>query len=175
MGVHAMMAGRGARSLSRLRIRLLAAGAVVKIPVTNTCGLNSAPLVRELSSSGVKLNVTAPVTPPQVQMIADALDGGARAYLSVFAGRIADTGIDPPRLMAEALRALGARPQVELIRASPWELRNVFQADDAGCHIITATGDILRKLCLPGKDLTRFSLETVAMFHDDAMAAGYTL
>jgi len=146
-----------------------------KIPVTDTRGHSSAPLVRELSSSGVKLNVTALLTLPQVQVVADALDGGAPAYISVFAGRIADTGIDPAPLMAEAVRILAPRPQVELIWASPRELLNVLQADAAGCHVITATGDILRKLCLLGKDLTRFSLETVAMFHNDALAAGYSL
>lgn len=146
-----------------------------KIPVTNTGGLSSAPLVRDLTTSGVRLNITALLTLEQVRTMARALEGGAPAYLSVFAGRIADTGVDPAPLMAEAVRILRPLPQVELIWASPREVFNVFQADAAGCHVITATLDILQKLCLAGKDLTRFSQETVAMFHNDALAAGYSL
>lgn len=145
----------------------------VKIPVTNTRGEPSLELVRRLSADGLKLNVTALLTLEQVRAVSRALADGAPSCISVFAGRMADTGRDPMPLMAEAVRAL--RPRQELIWASPRELLNVFQADAVGCHIITATRDVLRKLPLVGKDLSAFSLETVQMFHDDSRAAGYTL
>jgi len=147
----------------------------VKIPVTNTLREPSYELVRRLSGDGVQLNVTACMTLAQVQCTADALVGGAPAYVSVFAGRIADTGRDPLPLMVECLDVLGSRPEIELIWASPRELLNVFQADEIGCHVITLTNDLLKKLALVGKDLEDFSLETVKMFFDDGQAAGFSL
>ncbi len=147
----------------------------VKIPVTNTRRESSAPLVRTLSADGIKLNVTALLTVQQVCEVSHALAGGAPSYISVFAGRIADTGIDPLPLMEQAVRILSVHPQMELIWASPRELLNVFQADSIGCHIITATPDILKKLSLVGKNLDDYSLETVRMFADDAAQSGFTL
>ena len=145
----------------------------VKIPVTNTRGERSDPLVRRLSLSGVKVNVTAMLTLDQVERMAEAVAGGAPSCLSVFAGRIADTGRDPVPLMQEALRLAQRAPQAELLWASPRELLNIVQADAIGCHIITVTGDLLKKLPLLGKDLDLFSIETVRMFYDDAQKAGY--
>jgi len=147
----------------------------VKIPVTTTNGTFCGPLIRELSTEGVTLNVTAVFTLDQVRKVTECLDPGTPAIVSVFAGRIADTGTDPVPLMRESIRILRVRPKVELIWASPRELLNVFQANDVGCHIITATNDILGKLGLVGKDLAAYSLETVAMFHSDACAAGFTI
>jgi transaldolase len=147
----------------------------VKIPVSNTWGASSADLVRSLARAGVKLNVTALMTLDQVQQVSAALVDGPSAFVSVFAGRIADTGRDPMPLMAAAVELLRLTPNVELIWASPRELLNIFQADSIGCHIITATNDILAKLRLVGKDLHEYSLETVQMFRDDAVKAGYTL
>jgi transaldolase len=147
----------------------------VKIPVTNTKGQFSGPLIERLSKSGVKLNVTALLTLDQVRRVTERLAAETQAIISVFAGRIADTGLDPVPLMAEAVRIMKARPKAELIWASPRELLNIFQADSVGCHIITATNDILKKLSLVGKDLDKYSLETVEMFHKDASAAGYTI
>ena len=151
------------------------ANVYVKIPVTNTWGESSADLVRSLAQAGVKLNVTALMTLDQVQHVSAALADGPPAFVSVFAGRIADTGRDPMPLMAAAVELLRMTPNVELIWASPRELLNIFQADSIGCHIITATNDILAKLRLVGKDLHEYSLETVKMFRDDAVKAGYTL
>jgi transaldolase len=147
----------------------------VKIPVTNTRGESSAELVRHLSHDGIKLNVTALLTLEQVRTVAAAVEGGAPASVSIFAGRVADTGLDPVPVMAAAVEILHAVPTAELIWASPRELLNVFQADAAGCHIITATNDILKKLPLIGKDLSEYSLETVKMFYTDAVASGFTL
>ena len=147
----------------------------VKIPVTNSRAEPSLDLIQRLSRSGVKVNVTALLSLDQVREVADALAGGAAAYISVFAGRIADTGRDPVPLMAAAVAALRPHPQVELIWASPRELLNVFHADSVGCHIITATSDVLKKLGLVGKDLRGYSLETVQMFRNDALKAGYLL
>jgi transaldolase len=147
----------------------------VKIPVTNTKGEFSGPLIERLSKSGVKLNVTALLTLDQVKRVTERLAAETPAIISVFAGRIADTGLDPVPLMAEAVRIMKAKPRAELIWASPRELLNIFQADSVGCHIITATNDILKKLSLVGKDLDRYSLETVEMFHKDASAAGYSI
>jgi transaldolase len=147
----------------------------VKVPVTNTKGESSLDLVCRLSHFGVKVNVTALLTLDQVREVSAVLAGGAQAYVSVFAGRIADTGRDPVPLMAAAVELLRPHPQLELIWASPRELLNVFQADAVGCHIITATSDLLKKLCLVGKDLGEYSLETVRMFRDDAVKAGYVL
>lgn len=147
----------------------------VKIPVTNTRRESACELVHRLSHSGIAVNVTALLTLDQVRAVSSALAGGAPAYISVFAGRIADTGRDPVPMMAEAVKIIGNLPKVELIWASPRELLNVFQADSIGCHIITATSDILNKLGLVGKDLLDYSLETVHMFHADAKSSHFTL
>jgi transaldolase len=147
----------------------------VKVPVTNTRAQPAYELVRRLSRAGLRLNVTALLTLDQVRAVSEALRAGAPSCISVFAGRIADTGRDPLPLMAEAVRILADQPQQELIWASPRELLNVFQADQAGCHIITATNDILKKLSLVGRDLAAYSLDTVRMFFDDGRAAGYAL
>ncbi|HEY6723924.1 MAG TPA: transaldolase [Polyangiaceae bacterium] len=147
----------------------------VKIPITNTRREASYELCRRLSSEGVQLNVTACMTLAQVTSTVEALALGVPACVSVFAGRIADTGRDPLPLMTECLAVLAPRPELELIWASPRELLNVFQADDIGCHIITLTNDLLKKLTLVGKDLDDYSLETVKMFFDDGRAAGFSL
>ncbi len=147
----------------------------VKIPVTNTRREPAYDLVNRLSHAGVKLNVTALMTLEQVQAVTDALKGGAPSNISVFAGRIADTGRDPVPHMKAALEIMKVEPKAELIWASPRELLNVFQAHDIGCHIITVTNDILKKLSLRDKDLSDYSLETVKMFHDDAQAAGFSI
>ena len=147
----------------------------VKVPVTTTCGEPMAPLIRELSEGGVKVNVTAIFTTAQVELVTEAVKDGAPSYLSVFAGRIADAGIDPLPIMARSVDIMTAAPRAELIWASPREVFNVVQADSVGCHIITMTWDLLSKLDLLGKDLDRFSLETVLMFHRDAAAAGFKL
>jgi transaldolase len=147
----------------------------VKIPVTNTRREPAYDLVNRLSHAGVKVNVTALMTLEQVQAVTDALTGGAPSNISVFAGRIADTGRDPVPHMKAALEIMKAEPNAELIWASPRELLNVFQAHDIGCHIITVTNDILKKLSLRDKDLSDYSLETVKMFHDDAKAAGFSI
>lgn len=147
----------------------------VKIPVTNTRGETSVKLVHDLARAGVKVNVTAMTTLDQVRDLSIALAGGPPAIVSVFAGRVADTGRDPVPMMAAAVEHLRPYPNIELIWASPRELLNIFQADAIGCHIITVTHDILKKLPLIGKDLHEYSLETVQMFHGDAMKAGYTL
>jgi transaldolase len=145
----------------------------VKIPVTTTTGAFAGPVIRALTSSGVIVNVTAVMTAEQVERIAECLAPGVPAIVSVFAGRIADTGRDPIPIMQAALAALARRPQAELLWASPRELLNILQADAMGCHIITVTHDVLAKLALVGKDLAEYSLETVKMFHRDACAAGY--
>ena len=148
---------------------------LVKIPVTNTRREPSYNLVRRLSRAGVKMNVTALATLAQVRDVADCLTGGPPCYISVFAGRIADTGRDPVPMMAAAVECLRPLPNIELVWASPRELLNIFQADAIGCHIITVTNDILKKLPLIGKDLDEYSLETVKMFYNDAQQAGYKL
>lgn len=147
----------------------------VKIPITNTAGESSCPLVKRLANAGVKTNVTAIFTLNQVRAVIDALKTGPSAYISVFAGRIADTGVDPIPLMKECIEMLKPYPHLELIWASPRELLNVFQADAIGCHVITVTNDILKKLPNIGKNLEEFSLDTVKMFRNDAVAAGFTL
>jgi len=147
----------------------------VKIPITNTKRESAIPLVRKLSQDGIALNVTAMFTLDQVQDVVDAVKGGAPCFVSVFAGRIADTGIDPVPIMAESVNRLRAAPNTQLIWASPRELLNIFQADEIGCHVITVTNDIIKKLSLVGKDMNEYSLETVKMFHDDGKAAGYKL
>jgi transaldolase len=147
----------------------------VKIPITTTQGESMAPLVRELSEDGVQVNVTALFTTAQVELITAAVRHGAPSYVSVFAGRIADAGVDPMPLMARSVDILAAAPRAELIWASPREVLNVVQADQVGCHIITMTHDLLPKVKSLGKDLEQFSLETVQMFHRDAVAAGFSL
>ena len=147
----------------------------VKVPVTNTRGESTAGLVRRLAGAGVKLNVTALLPLDQVRDVAAALADGPPACISVFAGRVADTGMDPVPLMSAALEIMKPHPHLELIWASPRELLNIFQADAIGCHIITVTGDILQKLPLIGKDLHEFSLDTVKMFHEDAAKSGFVL
>lgn len=147
----------------------------VKIPITNTMGVSSVPLIRRLSAAGVKLNITAILTLDQVRAVTEALDPNTPAIVSVFAGRIADTGRDPLPLMREALEILRAKPKAELLWASPRELLNIIQADEMGCHIITVTPDILKKLAMVGKPLDELSLDTVKMFFNDASAAGYRL
>jgi transaldolase len=147
----------------------------VKIPVTNTKREPAYDLIHRLSHAGVKVNVTAILPLDQVRAVVAALKGGAPSNVSVFAGRIADTGRDPVPHMQAALDIVKAEPAAELIWASPRELLNVFQAHEIGCHIITVTNDLLRKLSLVGKHLDDYSLETVKMFHDDAQKAGFTL
>ncbi len=147
----------------------------VKIPITNTRGESTATLVRKLSNAGVRTNITAIMTIEQVKHITPCLVKSPSAFVSVFAGRIADAGIDPLPIMKEIVDYLKAFPKVELIWASPRELLNIIQANDIGCHVITVTNDILKKLPTIGKDLKQFSLETVKMFYDDAVNAGYDL
>jgi transaldolase len=148
----------------------------VKVPVTTTDAQSLAPLVRELSENGVQVNVTALMTTAQVEVIAAALADGAPSYVSVFAGRIADAGVEPLPIMSRAVEILEAHaPKAELIWASPREVLNLVQADSIGCHIITMTNDLLAKLHLLGTDLDRFSLDTVQMFRRDAVTAGFTL
>jgi transaldolase len=147
----------------------------VKIPVTNTRGEPAYDLIQRLSHAGVRVNVTAILTLEQVAETVEALRGGAPSTVSVFAGRIADTGRDPVPIMSDAVQMVATAHRTELIWASPRELLNVIQADMVGCHIITATKDILAKLELIGKDLGEFSLDTVKMFHGDARRAGLTL
>ncbi len=157
------------------KIAAWGANVYVKIPVTNTKGESTAGLVRHLAQSGVKLNVTALLPLVQVREIGAALAGGPPACISVFAGRIADTGVDPLPLMAEALEIIKPYPNIELIWASPRELLNIVQANAIGCHIITVTNDILQKAALLGKDLNEYSLDTVKMFHHDAAKSGFVL
>ena len=147
----------------------------VKIPVTNTRRHSCYELVRKLTKRGVKVNVTALMALEQVRDVVAVLDSETPSYVSVFAGRVADTGRDPVPLMAAAVELLKARPKAELIWASPRELLNIFQADAIGCHIITVTNDTLKKLALVGRDLSDFSLDTVKMFYEDAKGAGFVL
>ena len=147
----------------------------VKIPVSDTRGKSTAAVVRELTDSGVHVNVTALMTLAQVEAVTSTLADGPGAVISVFAGRVADTGTDPIPLMKAALETMAPYSELELLWASPREILNVRQADDLGVHIITLTNDLLKKLPLLGRDLDAFSLETVRMFHNDAMTAGYLL
>lgn len=147
----------------------------VKIPVTNTKGESLAGVVQELSEDGVKVNVTALFTLDQVRTITDAVKNGAPSNISVFAGRIADAGVDPVPLMAESVQIAAAAPGAEIIWASPREVLNLVQAQQTGCHIITMTHDLIAKIPSLGKDLDQFSLETVQMFRNDAVSAGFTL
>jgi transaldolase len=148
---------------------------LVKIPVTNTRRQYSAELVHRLAHSGVKVNVTAVLTLDQVRQASDALAGGAPSAISIFAGRIADTGRDPVPLIAKAVELVSPYSNIELIWASPRELLNIFQADEVGCHIITVVESILSKLAIVGKDLDDYSLETVQMFYTDAAQSGFQL
>lgn len=147
----------------------------VKIPVTNTQRETCYKLVRRLAEQNVKLNVTALMTLQQTQSVVAALNPNVPSYISIFAGRIADTGIDPLPIMKKAVEILKSNPKSELIWASPRELLNIFQADEIGCHVITVTNDIIKKLSLVGYDLDEYSLDTVKMFYKDAVAAGYKL
>ncbi|HXH33188.1 MAG TPA: transaldolase [Plantibacter sp.] len=147
----------------------------VKVPVTDTAGTSTLPVIRRLTGDGVKVNVTAMTSPAQVEVVLAGLEPEVPAFLSVFAGRVADTGRDPVPLMREAVALLEPLPQARLIWASPRELLNIFQADEIGCHVITVTPDVLAKLPLVGKDLAVFSIETVRMFHDDARTAGFAI
>lgn len=162
----------------RRQARLIASwgnNVYVKIPITTTSGESMAPLVRELSEDGVQINVTAMFTTAQVELITAAVKDGAPSYQSVFAGRIADAGVDPMPIMARSVEIMREAPQSELIWASPREVLNVVQANQVGCHIITVTHDLLKKLASLGKNLDQFSLETVQMFRRDAIAAGFSL
>ena len=165
----------GQMEAQALEIASWGANVNVKIPVTNTKKEFSGALIERLSKADVKLNVTAVMTLEQVKEITERLATKTPAIISVFAGRIADTGRDPMPIMAKAVQIMKAKPKAELIWASPRELLNVFQADSIGCHIITATNDILKKLSLVGKGLEKYSLETVEMFYKDAQAAGYMI
>ncbi len=147
----------------------------VKVPVTNTAGESSAPLVARLAAAGVQLNVTAVFTLDQTATVLAALAGGPPAFVSIFAGRIADAGVDPVPVMTRAVALIDAVPGVELIWASPREVLNIVQADEIGCHVITVTHELLGKLGVLGRDLDLFSLDTVCMFRRDALAAGYEL
>ena len=147
----------------------------VKIPITNTRGESAVPLIARLSAAGVKLNITAILTVDQVSGVVDALHPDVPAIISIFAGRIADTGRDPVPIVTQSIGLAKAKPKAQVLWASPRELLNIFQADACGCHIITVTGDILKKLAMVGKSLDDLSLDTVKMFHTDAAAAGFRL
>lgn len=162
----------------RRQARLIASwgdNVYVKIPVTSTSGESMASLARELSEDGIKVNVTALFTTAQVELISAAVADGAPSYISIFAGRIADAGVDPMPIVARSVEIMEQAPRAQLIWASPREILNLIQADDVACDIITMTHDLLKKLDGLGKDLEQYSLETVRMFHDDAVAAGFTL
>lgn len=161
---------RQARKIARW-----AANVYVKIPVTNTRREPMYKLIHRLSADGIQVNATAVLALDQVRHIAQALRGGAPSYISVFAGRVADTGRDPVPLMKAALELMAPEPNTKLVWASPRELLNIFQADEIGCHIITVTSDVLKKVSLIGKDLHEYSLETVLMFREDALRSGFTL
>jgi transaldolase len=147
----------------------------VKIPITNTYGESTRSVVKHLAANGVKVNVTALMTNEQVEQVVEVLNSNIPSCVSIFAGRIADTGRDPMPIMQKCLSTLSTNQKSELIWASPRELLNVFQANDIGCHIITATTDILKKLELVGKDLNEYSLDTVKMFDEDAKKAGFSI
>jgi len=147
----------------------------VKIPITNTKKESTCALIKELSDSGVKLNVTAMMTLKQVREVVLSLNPEVSSYISIFAGRIADTGIDPVEIMAEAVEIAKQKPKAEVLWASPRELLNIFQADQIGCQVITVSNDILKKLDIVGYDLEDYSLDTVKMFYNDATAAGFNL
>lgn len=147
----------------------------IKIPISNTRGETSIPLVRKLSAEGFSLNVTAILTIDQVKAVSQAISPSSRTIVSVFAGRVADTGVDPVPMMRQCVSILASNKNAELLWASPRELLNLFQAEECGCHILTATTDVIKKLPLVGKDLNEYSIETVKMFYDDARAAQYKI
>lgn len=147
----------------------------VKVPVTNTASVPTLPIITSLSKAGVKLNVTAVFTPKQIDAIVEALTPGVPAIVSVFAGRIADTGVDPCPIMEHALKAAAKRPEIEVLWASCREIYNVVQAAQVGCHIVTVPNDMLKKIGMIGKDLTELSLDTVKMFRNDAVSSGFKL
>ena len=147
----------------------------VKLPITNTKGIDSFSLINRLSNQKVKVNVTALMTLNQVEGVVRNINADTPSYISIFAGRIADTGVDPIPIMREAIKIMSSKPSSELIWASPRELLNIFQANGIGCHVITATSDILKKLSLVNYDLNQYSLDTVKMFYQDALFAGYKL
>ena len=147
----------------------------VKIPITNTKRISCAPLIKRLSAAGVKVNVTAMMTNDQTRQILPCLADGPASNISIFAGRIADSGVDPLPTMIEAVNLLKPYPHIQLIWASPREVFNLRQADNIGCHIITMTNDLIKKISLFGKDLDEYSLETVQMFYRDATAAGFSI
>ena len=157
------------------RIATWGPGVNVKIPITNTTGESSGRLLDRLAADGIEVNVTALLTVDQVRTAAAVLGGGPPCFISVFAGRIADTGRDPVPIMREALDVMAAHANLALIWASPREILNVIQADEIGCHVITVTPDILKKLSILGRDLGEYSLDTVRMFHRDGVAARYEL
>jgi transaldolase len=158
-----------------LEISTWGSNVYVKIPITNTQGISTEKIVENLVRQQVKVNVTALMTTEQVTRISEVIGESVPSYVSVFAGRIADTGRDPLEIMSESIKILKKNPASELIWASPRELLNVFQANQIGCHVITATNDILKKLDLVGYDLDTYSLDTVKMFRNDALSAGYSL
>lgn len=158
-----------------LKIASWGSNVYAKIPITNSTGESAAPLVQRLSEQGVKTNVTAMMTLEQTDHILPALKASPGAYISIFAGRIADAGVDPLPTMIGAMDRLKNYPKVELIWASPREVFNLAQADSIGCHVITMTNDLIKKIPTFGKDLTEFSLDTVKMFYRDATAAGFSL
>jgi transaldolase len=158
-----------------LKLASLGPNVYVKIPITNTKGDSSAALVKNLAADGVQINVTAMFTIGQVEQTIEALEGGPNSYISIFAGRIADAGIDPIPTMEKALELMRSHPQIDLIWASPREILNVVQGDQIGCHVITVTHDLIKKLTSLGKDLEQFSIETVQMFANDAVQAGFSL
>jgi len=147
----------------------------IKIPITNTRGESSVPLIEKLSAMGLPLNITALLTLEQAISVSKVLSPGVNAIISVFAGRIADTGRDPMPYMKEAVSIFKGNPSAEVLWASPRELLNIFQAIECGCHIITLLNDILKKVPMINKDLTELSLETVKMFYNDSLAAGYSI
>ena len=153
----------------------LAENVFVKIPVTNTLSQSSAPLIRELTRDGVKINVTAVFTPQQIDALLDSFTPGVPGIVSIFAGRIADAGVDPGPIIQHGLRRFEALPDVEILWASCREIYNVAQAADVGCHIVTVPLSMLGKLATFGKDLTEFSLDTVKMFRKDAVASGFSI
>lgn len=157
------------------RIAALGDNVYVKIPVTNSKGESTAPLIDRLTAEGIKVNVTAIFTVEQVREVVDALKSGTPAVVSVFAGRIADTGVDPMPIMQEALAICREKEGVELLWASPRETFNIYQADSLGVDIITCTSDLIKKLELKDKDLTEYSLETVQMFLRDSSSLGFTI
>ena len=161
--------------LQALKIATWGDNVYVKIPITNTQRISTVSLIKELCDRGVKLNITAMMTLSQVQDVVSNLNPEVSSYVSVFAGRIADTGIDPLPLMKSAVEIAKQKPKAEVIWASPRELLNIFHADQIGCQIITVTNDILKKLDLVGYNLDEYSLDTVKMFYNDAKTAGYTI